>query len=69
MFVKQHFIADVVTAIVLAAVVFGAQVVWGVSMRRFVPKPIMRLVLGFEEALLRSGFGQVRLSEAHLDQL
>ena len=25
MFVKQHFIADVVTAIVLAAVVFGAQ--------------------------------------------
>ena len=47
MFVKQHFIADVVTAIVLAAVVFGAQVVWGVSMRRFVPKPIMRLVLRF----------------------
>ena len=45
MLVKQHFIADVVSALVLAAAVYIAQRYFAVSMRRFVPRPIERLVL------------------------
>lgn len=48
MFVKQHFIADVVSALILAAVVYIAQHSFGVSMRRFVPGPIERLVLNYQ---------------------
>ena len=47
MFVKQHFIADVVSALILAAAVYLAQRYFDVSMRRFVPRPIERLVLNY----------------------
>ena len=45
MFVKQHFIADVVSALILAAIVYIAQRYFDCSMQRFVPDPLKRLVL------------------------
>jgi hypothetical protein len=48
--VKQHFIADVVSAIGIAGAVYLLQAHRGVSMRRFVPGPIKKLLVSFRKS-------------------
>ena len=50
MFVKQHLIADVVSAIGIAGAVYLLQAHRGVSMRRFVPGPIKKLLVSFRKS-------------------